>query len=927
MAKAKSKLAEPNWKDPAFLARVSELVSEGCLLKGIANLVSTLNETRFGGEKPWRKIRQTELSSQLDGILWTKDRLHLLRDHVGLGVDLSRVYDRWSFIPKKIIDAKVRQLRGKSWRQKLPELSMPGIGRLATDQDIEKGRQIALEVYTGKNPFVIPVADPDKPRVYVVNGAHLGLEYNRVLAENFLRNVLLRAEAEKFDAILFTGGLMWLDVSKAQGFLTTHRALFSGLDFDPDVLDPDYQKKAKEVRRRESPNAITFSTLRERVKNVLGGYRKVTTDPDTGKPLFSGKIYICFGRPEEQVIESSAHDHIRYVSILMRSRLEADRKALQATLRYELLESGGVETKSILKLRKEIEALIREEKRMVQTNVDAVDRRRFVNIIRSLLISWYQEVIPNAHFITQGSTVLSIGGKIVSVAQVEAEASSEQLIDGAMRGASTQALSGKLPDLVLLAGAYNVDAREGIVERVVGKERKTTRVWTLPVAIDKTYLLRARPELIREASPIERLLGNDSFEPGVFRLGCVNGIWDCASLSPDIFFPSKPNGKSESHSIEKQSPYMFWLADGDYHHGAPAKEWIFDPISSEYLPLEVAVATLFMREFVEKGKKLPFIGWHCGGDILQGRHFPTHQARNPGTLPYSRVRERMRELREHSGETRRVNEATHLVEQQFQMRGEVWMQYQLEEAIRLSIRPRVSFFMEILKRAKELGIRMRGTSEILRGSSDMATIDMGILNLLGGNHAEKTTFGEILEGPVLAWMTRLYLLAAGGFDEKELERLVRGPVFGPENIGYGLLSAPGGYEWAFHVRHDPPVKGSQNAWTLQGVAERYRDRGDYPRIFTGRHLIGVSHDIHRAGMLYGPNMEVVSVPSCTDGDAFGERFGMSRNNIGATVIGIPVFGPESGPVRVIQLTHDFIRGYFTKPWEIDWDELFRGAIK
>lgn len=924
MAKAKSKLAEPNWKDPTFLARASELVTEGYLLKGIANLLSALNAAHFGGDKPWRKIRQVELSARLDGIVWTKDRLHLLKEHVRLGVDLSRAYGLLHFIPKQIVDAKVKQLRGKSWRQKLPELSMPGIGRLATDEDIERGRQIPLKSYTIKNPFVIPVADPEKPRVLVVNGAHLGLEYNRVLAENFLRNALLYAEAEKFDAVLFTGGLMWLDVSKAQGFLTTHRALFSGLDFDPDVLDPDYREKAKAIRRRESPNAITFSTLRERVKNVLGGYRKVTTDPDTGKPLFSGKIYLCFGRPEEQLIESSAHDHIRYISILMRSRLEADRKAVQATLRYELEESGGRETKSITQLRKEIEALIREEKRMVQTNVDAVDRRRFVHIIRSLLISWYQEVIPNAQFITQGSTVLSIGGKLISVSQVEAEASSEQLIDGAMRGASTQALSGRLPDLVLLAGAYNVDAREGIIERVVGKERKTTRVWTLPVAIDRTYLLKARPELIREASPIEQLLGNDSFEPGVFRLGCVNGIWDCASLSPDIFYPGKP-GRPEGRAA-RETPYMFWLADGDYHHGSPSKEWIFDPVTSEYLPLEVAVATLFTREFLGNGRKLPFIGWHCGGDILQGRHFPTHQARNPSTLPYSRIRERMKELRERSGETRRVQEATHLIEQQFQMKGEVWMQYQLEEAIRLSIRPRIAFFREILKRAKELGIRMRGTAEILRDSPDMATIDMGILNLLGGNHAEKTVLGEILEGPVLAWMTRLYLLATGDFTESELERLVRGPVFGPENIGYGLLSAPDGYEWAFHVRHDPPVKGSQNAWTLQGVAGRYRDRGDYPRIFTGRHLIGVSHDIHRAGMLYGPNMEVVSVPSCTDGDAFGERFGMSRNNIGATVIGIPVFGPDTGPVRVIQLTHDFIRSFFAKPWAIDWDELFRGAI-
>ncbi|MEK7608420.1 MAG: hypothetical protein AAB495_02480 [Patescibacteria group bacterium] len=912
--KAKKALSEPNFKDSEFASFANKLIERGILEKPVSEFVRELNKESFGGDSPWRRIKVADLTkSVLDSIIWTKDRLDLLKDHVRLGVELGPVYKILAYIPKKMVDAKASDLRGKSRKTIFPELSEPGVGRLATDEEIKKGHIVPLKTYTLKKPYVVSIPDPEKFRVLFVNAPHLGLEYNRVLAENFLRNALVRAEKKKFDAVVLTGALMWLDASRAHGHLTTHRALYSGLDFDPDALDPGYGEKAKKVRKEKNPNVVTFSTLRERVKMAMGGYRKVFL-LDERNPVFSGKVYVCFGKQEEEMIEAAAHDHIRYVVDRMRGSVDTEKKALEAELRFKLSDgsSGG---KGIDELRERIDELRREEQRMIQTNVDVIDRRRFVDIIRTLLISWYKEVIPNCEFVAQGSTVFSIGGKTIQILQEGDDSLSRAKIDNAMKGSSGRALGGRLSDFVLAAGPYSVDAREGIIERVSGKNRETTRVWTLPVAIDVDYLRNARPELVRRASPLERLLGDAGFSPGVFELGFVNGIWDCSVISPRTFGHKAPK-------VVGSTPYIYLIADGDYHYGAPAKDWIFDPVTRSYLPIEVAASELFMREFVAKGKDLPFSGWHCGGDFLHGKHFPTHQARNPGTLPYATIAKRLSEARKDSG---KVQEVLNLIDSQLQKRGEVWMNSQLEEAIRISILPRIPFFAAVLKHAKDAGVRMRGTAEVYTGSSDLASIDMGCLNVLGGNHAEKTTFGEFLESPVIAWMIRLALVPSG-FSLEELERLVRAPLFGPENIGYGLLSVPDGYEWAIHIRHDPPVKGPQNGWTLRGVAEKYRERGDYPRIFTGRHMIAMSSDIHRAGASFGPDIHVVSVPACTDGDAYGERFGMSRNNIGFTVVGLPVHGPLAGPVRVIQFTHDILRKYFANPWSIDWDTLFRGAI-
>ena len=51
---------------------------------------------------------------------------------------------------------------------------------------------------------------------------------------------------------------------------------------------------------------------------------------------------------------------------------------------------------------------------------------------------------------------------------------------------------------------------------------------------------------------------------------------------------------------------------------------------------------------------------------------------------------------------------------------------------------------------------------------------------------------------------------------------------------------------------------------------------------------------------------------------YGSSGGFPPNNTGVMFVGLPVDGPEAGPLIVRKLTHDFLREWFRKPTPFDW---------
>ncbi|MFA6365485.1 MAG: hypothetical protein WCW78_03740 [Candidatus Paceibacterota bacterium] len=920
--KQKSKI----WTTPGLAEKVIELIDAGFLKKGIDVLLKEVNQTVFkGSDKIF--LRKSHLYQKLYELIWSERRMKLIRRFVSLDAPLDLLYKELDVLPRNIIDKKAKELHGLSVKKKISDAAIgTGVGRLVTNREISGKKPIALQSYRLDNPFPVKVRDDKNFNLLFINGAHLGLEYNRVIDENVLRNMFRDAERDGNDAIFLTGALLWLDAKKSTGFLTTHRALYSGLDFDPSVLPDAYRKEALEIRKKNPPDKVSFVKLRERMLNAMGGWSKITRQKD-GKPIFSGKVYISFGLQEEEIIEAAAHFEVLRITTVMRNEVMIEKEIKIAVLKSRLSVSGGVENEGTKKLRTEINELLDKEKRMIQSNVDTEDRKRFVDSIRSILIEWFKRAIPNSEFLSQGSVVCKVGDKTIEIIQSPENSPVSNSLDGYMKVGGQRALDNKLPDFAVVAAPYNVDARMGVIEKMNGAERAVTHAWQLPVAIDREYIRGARPEMIKKGSPIERLVRDPNFEPGAFRLRCVGGVWT-TEVVPIPFYRVHRSRSITSHNI---SEYIYGIVDSDNHAGLRSKEWVYDAKTGLPIPLEVAFSELLTRNFTDAGKMMPIHFYVNLADNLQGHHFPTQQTIHHLSKSYSQEESEVKKMLQNAKRTTDPEKLREMIQSyglehlsQSRFRGEDWMTNQFSEYLDTSLLPRTRLFSEILKSSAKAGLRIKGIEEARYGSG-YDSRDIGVISWVSGDHVSHTTEEELAEGVMYQRLLIGYLLAdrSLGMNEETLRRLVRAPRWGNFSVGYGLLSVPGGYEWGMAVRHKPTASSGKNGDRMQGMTENLGERGDYSRIFSGRSWFQLSGHMHFYGASFSRNKFMLACASSTDGDAFGDMLGFRKNNAGGMVVGIPAKGPEYGPVRVIPFPNSFLREYFKSPWKIDWSSVFR----
>lgn len=933
---------KPENRTKEFEKELRELILRGVLVNQRDNGTDKL----YGAFR--KKIAKNEVlpefleskekfAEKVADLVWDKDALALLQKFVRSGVaDLSPVYKQLSHVPKAMIDAKAKNIKGVTpgGKQKHSTLFEAGIGRIATTAEVEniqKKGAVVLQNFTITNPFKLPAKSKDNFRYLIINGPHLGLEYNRVLDENVLRNLFRHAKRIGVDAIIITAGLMWMDMKKSSGRLTTHRALYSGLDFDADVLDPEYRAEAVEIRKNLPPDRISFATRRERVINALGGYKKVT-EHKNGSPLAADiPVFIIFGYTEEEMIETAVHEHLRHLKTCIELDARTARKAVEAELEYALAQSRGRETKETKGLRAKAYRLLRLEKRKsANTNIDPLEHKRFVPIIRSLLISWYKKAIPNSEFIGQGTVVCEAGGRKIEISQATVERPTEADISSLIKSVGQRDLDGTLPDVILGAGAYNLNARWSARECMRGIESDQVQVWQLPVFVDRDYVRGAKSELIKRGSPIEELISDGDFEPGAFVLSMTDGVWDSHPLPVSMFTQRFPKTSVASSAPPKE---ILVYVEGDQHTDNPAKEYVWDARTQKMLPMEVAASEIFMREFIEKGKSLPFHVFSSHGDSTQGHHFPTEQNRHPQHESMGALESDSAELirridaKDVSSEELRVSAKKMLMRlnRQIRLRGEHWYQQQIEDFTEHSVEHRRRFFLEILKTGASANVKLRGIAQVLSGNDNAQDRrDLGRVNILDGNHGQKTTEGTFAEAWLFARVLLLSVLAEDDcpFTRDELRRLVRAPIFGNVASGYGLVSAGGGYEWGLHLRHDPTRKSGQDGDPLAGATRNLAERGDYGFIFNGHEFIAIVGDQHRYAAAFGPHKAVFNNACGTHGDAYGDDWGFSKANLGGMIVCVPVDGPGAGPVRMIPISHVFIRRYMEKPWPINWARLF-----
>lgn len=967
------------WSVKGLEQRIEELILANKLnevgIDGLYGLVAEEFSEAF--EEAQVRFTKTAFKRKVEELVWNESRLDSLRQVVRHNVGLDKFSEFNPFVPAAMVQKKVKEFSGAGVREKVPVKFEVGIGRVASSEVLDALEEVNLSRYTQDNPYVLQVKDPATFKATILNGPHIGLPYNRVIEENALRCALADAERHGSDVVFITGGLMHIDTKKAGGYIRAHRARTSGHNLDPEVMDPSYREKAKQIREDGKYGEMVYVTLAEKTASLLTGYQKIFVKPD-GNPEFSGKVRIIFGPDEEELIENLAYAEATYYNRLAQEKvgvekalimnalkslgvkkpLKPEERAIEfaeavsameevsqalksakskdekedLTFELEVLEAQIDRLETLMELEQKLEEAVAEVQRTRVTNIDDEEHQRYVAKVLAFMVQRFEEVIPNCKVIGYGTTFVQLGddGEIIEFNQDwKAQANPHALDQFLRKHGHRRTLDGPLPSAIVVSNPHNPRYGWAVVEYAENAERESSDVFMPAVVLDKDFL-KDRMDIQRKTNNIEKLIGHEDFEPGVLHLTYSNRLWHAEPVSIDAVKGyqqryTRPSGKS---AARPKTPYIYMLIRTDCHFGHPWTEYYQDTENGRKLNLAPAFIEILRRHGLVKGTKLPIHSFHSLDDGVQGHHFPTEKQPHQNVRPYYEIEEELNELAARADKLKNDNpekamalmrKMSEISTKQLRLRGETWTQNQLSEYVQKMLNDNLDFFTAVLNRSVKSGVEYKGVSHYLGESYDSR--DIAPITEGDGNHFFKTVWNELTEGFIYVAYLRGALQNAPGTRafRDDLDKLVRAPLYGNLHVAWGTVGVPGGYEWGLSLRAQPAKKAGPGD-PIKNIIVNTRERGNYTRIFDGRHSVHVSGDIHRFGRGRIPNVDYISVASGTDTDPYGER-GYSPNNTGIAIIGLPVEGPASGPTRLITFRHEFVRDYFREPFEIDFDEL------
>ena len=736
--------------------------------------------------------------------------------------------------------------------------------------------------------------------------------HNRVLGENVLHCALREAARRNDDAVILTGGLIYMDLKRSDGLLSTHRRRLSGIECELEKIDSGYRERAKAILAAKSAEELAYYTLRERFLMLLLGFRKVSTGPD-GKPVFPGKVYIVFGLAEEEFIEAAVQAEIRYSTAVRRLELQAEINTANA-LKANALKQSGVYSDVVKELEGEIKRLVSEFQRTIISNTMRECHNVLMEIITATLVRWIEEAIPNSKVVTQGSAFLKVGRNIVEIHQMRNPVATEMALDEFMRdSAGRRANDRSLPDVAVIATPLSVNHHAATVQRVVEGKPKTTFALQVPCALDRVFLRERLSDVVRVGSPIEKLIRNPRFEPGVTRLR-----WNSGLCSPELIsIEALKNGRAgKSGSVRKPEPYLHIEIDSDEYFGNAWRKYYFDAAERSWLGHSAAVKALLRRDF-HGGRLLPIHGSWALDDPSHGNHFGTQEQPHEHLGLWETLEGEFRahwEMAKTDGTPARalqiLREDQDRALEQMRLQGYHWTQTQMEAYIRY-LRENRDHYAAVILRSIRSDVRFIGIGEILGKKSD--TRDIGCIVKGTGNHFSNTVDRKLTEGFVYTSVLQEALRQEPKLRDADLYKLVRAPIHGNLFIGLGrVVGGEGGYPWTFSLRADPSRKSPPNGDPLQKYAENVCERGDFAGIFGGSYVLHLSGDIHRNGHLSIPGALIVSCGTNTANEPYGLRE-FSNCDTSAVILSLPVHGPDAGPIVAHVLNHDWVRDNLADP--------------
>lgn len=897
--------------------RLQGLIYGGKLAElGADNLFDLVNQ-----EFPNQQTRQS-FDEKLQGLIWDTETLGSLEDVVKRALPLDRFLSYHRHIPPQMVELKAKELTGVS-KIDHPVAFIPGLGRISGEDQLANTEEIELPRTSFNKPLVIKVADADKGNLMIVNGPNIGLRHDRRIRENPVRRALADARRRR-DSVIFIVNPIDIDTTKAGGAAKVHRALVSGRNVNIKVLEPSYQDKAKRILEGSLPGELIFETFAEVFENIVSGYWKITHRAD-GSPEYDGEIKIVFGRNEEELIAAAAYWEVRYWTIRKQNNLDVEIKMAKNALARAEKEGDGEEVRGFSE---KLEELLREKSRTIVSNINTEDIQKTYRRIHSFVVRRFEETIPNCKVIGHGSVYVKIGKEVIEIHIPEHLRITDTLLVNYTDHYGPKVLRQQFADTVVICHPYALNYRMTAREVDSEGKRGSSQVHVAPIAVDGDFLRDVLRDNVRKLHPISRLVFKEQFQPGVLRLSWVNGIVSGESTPVNALGAYKRFAKKEDVLTKKSligypdCPFIWLMFGTDPHWGSRAKEFVWCEKRNSNLGVCEAAIEMMREAGLCRGLKMPIHMFAINDDPTQGNHFETHKQPDPHQMPYGQIERGFEDLKTailKGAPAERKEAATRLQAlglSQLLARGLDWPQHQLLEVFFQHLQPNVDFFNAVLSRATRAGLLIKGVSDFERTLYDSR--DIGMINIGSGNHFGATVDWTLTEGFIYAiWLIGL-LSSFPNWRQKPnlLPRLIKAPLYGNEHIGWGTIQIPNGYEWGIEFRSSPARLASWGD-TLLGAVRNDERRANYSRIFDGKMALKVYGDKHFFGAVSTEHTFYHMCAAGTHTDVYGER-GFPPNNTGVSFVGLPVNGPDSGPILVRTLRYDRIRDYFKRPYRFNW---------
>lgn len=918
----KSKNVKAIEKD--YRLRLTELIKAQVLIN--SSIDQLLEQLRQEFPIQTENLSPETFKAQILEAIWDKVAVENLENCMRLDIlEDFTPYNR--HIPQDIIDDKIKELRGRS-PVASPVTFRHGLGRLLDDTSTIEDEKFKLPASTFKRPFKIATKNKKSWAISFPNSPHIGTIYNPIMRENPLRRAFADAEAHGDDAVVLIN-IIDFDVRKASGSATKiFRSLISGLNINLDILDPSYRGRAAKILAEKPDDALIYETVAESFSGLMSGLEKIINWKD--KLQYSGVVFVVLTASEQNIVAKATYMEERIITIHEIAKLNQKKRMLENKI-SDFDEDDDCEELQDFKHQKEI--LINEIARTIISLIHSQEDQRMYRRVLAFLVRKVEKALgPNCKVIGMGDSHIEVNGLLGELNIPESDAVTDTHLMNYINSFGGKSFVGKMPDFTVIMPSSSLCSRNGERERYVeGQRLIPSKVWVAPPLVDAKFLRRALNNTARTVHNLAKAVKNFQFNPGLLRLRYRNGDINSDYLSMKSLAPHERR-KSVKDSRETYSGKFFAIHYGtDPHWGGRSKMFIYDEDNRRELGMVEASIEMMRRGGLLLPEKMRVHGYNMLDDGIQAHNFETQNEPSPNQMSFMEIQRRLKENAEkvHSStdflELRRLSdEKDSLIRRQFTVRGIDYTKHQMDEVFQRHTVPNLDYFHAMLSRVKDSGIRYIGLSEITGELVD--TRDLGAVNYGTGNHLNHTVWGHMTEGNFYAEKLQDKLKAFDRWrdDPATVDKLVRAPIFSSEFFGLGRIALPGGYVYAVDFRGTPPRFASWGDTNL-GWVRNDIFAGDMEGHMSGYFTIAACGDKHFYNSTYTDYKFYHMSASGSHTDQYGKK-GFSPNNTGVSIILYPVDGPENGPIISRTLHAVYMKNYFKKPFDINWEELLPDTL-